>query len=263
MKIDEPVWITGMGAATPLGCELAEIEANLLAGRSGVSLVTRFPTDDYPSRIAAQLGAIPCPPGCDPGDSRHGLRWSNWPTGAASRPCATPACGARIASCASAWCSGSGPSGCCSGRPTTCAAARGSTIRSRTAIRRSSRPGASWASPGRPWHSRPPAPAATTPWRSAATGSGSGWSTSAWRGPATWPSRRSAWRPSAISARCRGGTPIRPPRRGPSTAAATASCWAREGWRSSWSGPAPPGGGRRTPTPRSPAAGPAATPTTT
>ena len=44
-----------VGAATPLGNELAEIEANLLAGRSGVSLVTRFNTDDYPSRIAAQL----------------------------------------------------------------------------------------------------------------------------------------------------------------------------------------------------------------
>jgi 3-oxoacyl-[acyl-carrier-protein] synthase II len=53
----EPVWITGVGAATPLGCNLAEIEANLLAGRSGVSLVTRFSTTDYPSKIAAQLSA--------------------------------------------------------------------------------------------------------------------------------------------------------------------------------------------------------------
>jgi 3-oxoacyl-[acyl-carrier-protein] synthase II len=55
METAEPVWITGVGSATPLGSELAEIEANLLAGRSGVSLVTRFRTDDYPSRIAAQL----------------------------------------------------------------------------------------------------------------------------------------------------------------------------------------------------------------
>ena len=66
MNRDESVWITGVGAATPLGCELAEIESSLLAGRSGVSLVTRFPTDDYPSRIAAQLGEISPPPGCDP-----------------------------------------------------------------------------------------------------------------------------------------------------------------------------------------------------
>ena len=61
METAEPVWITGVGAATPLGSELAEIEANLLAGRSGVSLVTRFPTDDYPSRIAAQLNHSPPP----------------------------------------------------------------------------------------------------------------------------------------------------------------------------------------------------------
>jgi 3-oxoacyl-[acyl-carrier-protein] synthase II len=57
METAEPVWITGVGAATPLGCNLAEIEANLLAGRSAVSLVTRFSTIDYPSKIAAQLGA--------------------------------------------------------------------------------------------------------------------------------------------------------------------------------------------------------------
>jgi 3-oxoacyl-[acyl-carrier-protein] synthase II len=65
MATFEPVWITGVGAATPLGSELAEIEANLLAGRSGVSLVTRFPTDDYPSRIAAQLRKSLRPRGCE------------------------------------------------------------------------------------------------------------------------------------------------------------------------------------------------------
>jgi 3-oxoacyl-[acyl-carrier-protein] synthase II len=66
MHSDEPIWITGIGAATPLGCGLAEIESNLLAGRSGVTRVTRFPTDDYPSRIAAQIGPVPAPPACDP-----------------------------------------------------------------------------------------------------------------------------------------------------------------------------------------------------
>jgi 3-oxoacyl-[acyl-carrier-protein] synthase II len=66
MGSDEPVWITGIGAATPLGCDLAQIESNLLAGRSGVTRVTRFPTDDYPSRIAAQIGPVPTPADCDP-----------------------------------------------------------------------------------------------------------------------------------------------------------------------------------------------------
>src|SRR5271165_3232760 len=75
MNKDDSVWITGLGAATPLGCELAEIEASLLAGRSGVTRVTRFATADYPSQIAGQLGAIPCPAGRDPAEfaARHPL----------------------------------------------------------------------------------------------------------------------------------------------------------------------------------------------
>jgi 3-oxoacyl-[acyl-carrier-protein] synthase II len=75
MSNEGSVWITGLGAATPLGCELPEIEANLLAGRSGVTRVTRFATDDYPSQIAGQLGAIPCPAGRDPIEfaARHPL----------------------------------------------------------------------------------------------------------------------------------------------------------------------------------------------
>jgi 3-oxoacyl-[acyl-carrier-protein] synthase II len=65
-NLTEPVWITGLGAATPLGSVLTDIEGNLLAGRSGVSLVTRFSTTDYPSRIAAQVEEILQPPDCDP-----------------------------------------------------------------------------------------------------------------------------------------------------------------------------------------------------
>ena len=61
------VWITGVGLASPLGSDAATLEANLLAGRSGVSAVTAFPTDDYPSRIAASLVSIPCPTSIEPG----------------------------------------------------------------------------------------------------------------------------------------------------------------------------------------------------
>jgi 3-oxoacyl-[acyl-carrier-protein] synthase II len=68
MDTAEPVWITGVGAATPLGNGLAEIDANLLAGRSGVSLVTRFATEDYPSRIAAQLSEPLLPSASDATD---------------------------------------------------------------------------------------------------------------------------------------------------------------------------------------------------
>ena len=66
MMAEEPVWITGVGLATSLGCDLATLEANLLAGRSGVAVVTSFCTTDYPSRIAAELPAVPCPSGREP-----------------------------------------------------------------------------------------------------------------------------------------------------------------------------------------------------
>ncbi|HEV3164545.1 MAG TPA: beta-ketoacyl-[acyl-carrier-protein] synthase family protein [Isosphaeraceae bacterium] len=63
MVTHDSVWITGVGAATPLGDDLAEIEANLLAGRSGVTRVKGFSTTDYPSQIAGQVETISCPPG--------------------------------------------------------------------------------------------------------------------------------------------------------------------------------------------------------
>jgi 3-oxoacyl-[acyl-carrier-protein] synthase II len=62
---DAPVWITGVGLATPLGHDLATLESNLLAGRSGVTAVTRFPADDYLCRVAAQVGDVPPPPSFD------------------------------------------------------------------------------------------------------------------------------------------------------------------------------------------------------
>jgi 3-oxoacyl-[acyl-carrier-protein] synthase II len=61
----DDVWITGVGAATPLGNDFPTVAANLLAGRSGIAPVTGFPVTDHPSRIAARVGAIPCPPGRD------------------------------------------------------------------------------------------------------------------------------------------------------------------------------------------------------
>lgn len=62
---EEPVWITGAGLATPLGCDPATVEANLLAGRSGITAVTSFPTVDYPSRIAGVVEQVPLPPSQD------------------------------------------------------------------------------------------------------------------------------------------------------------------------------------------------------
>ncbi|HEY2159027.1 MAG TPA: beta-ketoacyl-[acyl-carrier-protein] synthase family protein [Isosphaeraceae bacterium] len=65
---ESPVWITGVGLATPMGHDLATLEANLLAGRSGVTAVTRFPASDYLCRVAAQVGDVPPPPSFSPAD---------------------------------------------------------------------------------------------------------------------------------------------------------------------------------------------------
>jgi 3-oxoacyl-[acyl-carrier-protein] synthase II len=61
-----PVWITGVGAATPLGSDYASIADGLLAGRSGVRRVAGFDVSEHPSQIAGQIDRVPCPPGHDP-----------------------------------------------------------------------------------------------------------------------------------------------------------------------------------------------------
>jgi 3-oxoacyl-[acyl-carrier-protein] synthase II len=61
-----PVWITGVGAATPLGHTYQAVTDGLLGGRSGVRRVSSFDVSEHPSQIAGQLEAIPCPPEWDP-----------------------------------------------------------------------------------------------------------------------------------------------------------------------------------------------------
>lgn len=57
-----PVWITGVGAATPLGCSYEQIAANLLTGACGIRRITSFAVDDHPSQIAGLIPEMPCPP---------------------------------------------------------------------------------------------------------------------------------------------------------------------------------------------------------
>jgi 3-oxoacyl-[acyl-carrier-protein] synthase II len=63
-----PVWITGVGAATPLGSDYTAIADGLLAGRSGVRRVEGFDVSEHPSQIAGQLSKVPCPPDQDPAE---------------------------------------------------------------------------------------------------------------------------------------------------------------------------------------------------
>ncbi len=71
----DAIWITGVGTATPLGHTYAEVADHLLAGHSCVGRVTGFDVAEHPSQIAAQVQAVPCPPGLDPKDfaCRHRL----------------------------------------------------------------------------------------------------------------------------------------------------------------------------------------------
>jgi 3-oxoacyl-[acyl-carrier-protein] synthase II len=62
------VWITGVGAATPLGHGYQAIADSLLAGRSCVRRVARFPVTDHPSQIGGEVERVPCPAGWDERD---------------------------------------------------------------------------------------------------------------------------------------------------------------------------------------------------
>lgn len=53
--MDRRVVVTGMGMVTALGLSLQETWEGLLNGRSGVRLIDAFPTDGFPTRIAAQV----------------------------------------------------------------------------------------------------------------------------------------------------------------------------------------------------------------
>ncbi|WP_149540022.1 beta-ketoacyl-ACP synthase [Siccirubricoccus phaeus] len=59
------VAVTGIGLVTPLGFGVAESWAGLLAGRSGISRITRFPTEHLRTTIAGQV-TLPEEVGRDP-----------------------------------------------------------------------------------------------------------------------------------------------------------------------------------------------------
>ncbi len=63
MGLDDAVWITGVGAATPMGSRFEAIADGLLTGRSFVTAINEFPVDDQPCQIAARVANIPCPSG--------------------------------------------------------------------------------------------------------------------------------------------------------------------------------------------------------
>lgn len=65
------VWITGVGAATPLGSGFATFAENLLGGKSGVTAHQLLPQDPGQRQFIAAVDEIPVPPGWDEADFRR------------------------------------------------------------------------------------------------------------------------------------------------------------------------------------------------
>lgn len=63
---NDTVWITGIGAVTPLGNDFATFADNLLAGRSGVREAVVCAHGLAARQFSASIDAIPVPHGCDP-----------------------------------------------------------------------------------------------------------------------------------------------------------------------------------------------------
>jgi 3-oxoacyl-[acyl-carrier-protein] synthase II len=63
-----PVWITGVGAATPLGHRYHEIAECLLDGACGIRRIDEFDVSEHPAQIGAMVDAIPCPAGWNEAD---------------------------------------------------------------------------------------------------------------------------------------------------------------------------------------------------
>ena len=49
------VVITGMGVVSPLGCTLDDYWSGLANGKSGVGYITKFDTEDFATKIAAEV----------------------------------------------------------------------------------------------------------------------------------------------------------------------------------------------------------------
>jgi 3-oxoacyl-[acyl-carrier-protein] synthase II len=60
------VVVTGLGLVTPLGCNVETAWANLIAGKSGASRITRFDTSDQKCHIACEVKPKDHPWGFDP-----------------------------------------------------------------------------------------------------------------------------------------------------------------------------------------------------
>lgn len=72
------VVITGMGVITALGQTVDDYWASLLAGRSGVSRITRFDPTDFPSKVGGEIRDFDPTKYMDPKDARRNDRYTQF-----------------------------------------------------------------------------------------------------------------------------------------------------------------------------------------
>lgn len=77
------VVVTGIGIVSPLGLGKDQFFSSLLAGRSGVGLITRFDVDDYPVKIAAEVEGFDVRDFMDRRQARRMDRFSQYAVAAA------------------------------------------------------------------------------------------------------------------------------------------------------------------------------------
>ena len=75
--------VTGMGAITPLGSDVESFWQNLVSGNSGISRVTAFDVEPYPSQIGGQVFGFDAGDWMDPKDAKRNDRYTQFAVAAA------------------------------------------------------------------------------------------------------------------------------------------------------------------------------------
>ena len=75
--------ITGMGVITPVGSQLNEFWNNLITGKSGIGLLTRFDTSTLSTKVAGEVKNFEPTEWIDKKESRHMDRFSQFAIAAA------------------------------------------------------------------------------------------------------------------------------------------------------------------------------------
>jgi len=77
------VVVTGIGLITPIGLSTEESWKRCVAGTSGIGPVTRFPADQYPTRIAGEIKGFDVTKYFEPKEARRFDLFNHYAVGAA------------------------------------------------------------------------------------------------------------------------------------------------------------------------------------